>query len=209
MADGNPVLADGHRDVPAGKLASVVTCLEMTARPPLRPERTDAPWVLRRIANPDAGWYQNLFRRVGADWLWFSRLKMAPSSLDAILATPDVEIYSLAVDDRDQGLLELDFREAGVCELAFFAVTHALQGGGAGRFLMNRAIEQAWRRPITRFWVHTCTLDHPAALAFYLRSGFRAYARCIEIADDPRLTGVLPGDAAPHVPIIGAPQSPR
>jgi GNAT superfamily N-acetyltransferase len=92
---------------------------------------------------------------------------------------------------RDEGLLELDFREAGTCELAFFGVTQAIQGSGAGRFLMNRAIEYAWRRPISRLWVHTCTLDHPDALAFYLRSGFRAYARRVELADDPRLTGLL------------------
>lgn len=205
MADGNPVLANGYGDVPAGKLASVVTCLEMTAPPELRSQRADAPWTLRRIPNPGTGWYRELFSRVGADWLWFSRLKMAPSALDGILASPDVEIYSLIVNDRDEGLLELDFREPGVCELAFFGVTHAVQGGGAGRFLMNRALEHAWRRPITRFWVHTCTLDHPNALAFYLRSGFRAYARCVEIADDPRVTGVLPRGAAPHIPIIEAP----
>ena len=205
MADVGQALADGIRNVPPGKLASVVTCLEMTARPPLRPERTDAPWTLRRIANPGAGWYHELYRRVGADWMWFSRLEMAPASLHAILASPEVEIYSLTVAGEDQGLLELDFREAGICELAFFGVTHAVQGGGAGRFLMNRAVEHAWRRPINRFWVHTCTLDHPDALAFYLRSGFRAYARCIEIADDPRLTGVLPRQAASHVPIIGPP----
>ena len=190
MADGNSVLADGYGGVPAGKLASVVTCLEMTARPELRSQRVDAPWTLRHMPNPDTGWYRELFSRIGTDWLWFSRLRMPPAALKTILGSPDVEIYSLVVDGRDEGLLELDFREAGVCELAFFGVTHAVQGAGAGRFLMNRAIEHAWRRPIARFWVHTCTLDHPKALAFYLRSGFRAYARCVEIADDPRVTGL-------------------
>jgi GNAT superfamily N-acetyltransferase len=202
MADGDTVLANGYSDVPSGKLASVVTCLEMTARPPLRPERANAPWVLQHILRPDAGWYRDIFSRVGADWLWFSRLSLALDLLDAILANPDVEIYSLVVEDRDEGLLELDFREAGTCELAFFGVTPAAQGDGAGRFLMNRAIEHAWRRPINRFWVHTCTLDHPNALSFYLRSGFHAYARRVEMADDPRLTGVLPRSAAPHVPIV-------
>jgi GNAT superfamily N-acetyltransferase len=202
MADSDPVLVNGYSNVPTGKVASVVTCLEMTARPALRPERADEPWTLRRVSRPDAGWYRGLFSRVGADWLWFSRLAMAPVLLREILASPDVEVYSLIVEDRDEGLLELDFRDAGVCELAFFGVTPALQGTGAGRFLMNRAIEQAWRRPIGRFWVHTCTLDHPNALAFYLRSGFRAYARRVETADDPRLTGVLPRSAAPHIPIV-------
>ena len=83
----------------------------------------------------------------------------------------------------DEGLLELDFRQSGECELAFFGVTGREIGTGAGRWLMNRAIEQAWAHPIRRFWVHTCTLDHAGALAFYVRSGFVPYRRQIEIAD--------------------------
>jgi hypothetical protein len=67
---------------------------------------------------------------------------------------------------------------------------------------MNRALERAWSHPVERAWVHTCTLDHPAALAFYQRSGFRAFRRQIEIADDPRLHGTAPRDAARHVPMI-------
>ncbi len=55
-------------------------------------------------------------------------------------------------------------------------------GSGAGRWMMNRAIERAWSQPIRRFWVHTCTLDHPAAVAFYIRSGFVPFRRRIEIA---------------------------
>ncbi|MCC7273790.1 MAG: GNAT family N-acetyltransferase, partial [Alphaproteobacteria bacterium] len=73
---------------------------------------------------------------------------------------------------------------------------------GAGRWLMNRAVEIAWARPIARFWVHTCTLDHPGALAFYVRSGFVPFRRQVEIADDPRLLGQAPRSAAAHVPVI-------
>ena len=75
-------------------------------------------------------------------------------------------------------------------------------GQGAGRALMNLAIEKAWARPIRRFWVHTCTLDHHAALGFYQRSGFTPYARRVEVADDPRVTGLVPRSFAPHLPII-------
>jgi hypothetical protein len=39
-------------------------------------------------------------------------------------------------------------------------------------------------------------------LSFFLRSGFTAYKRSIEVADDPRLKGFLPRDAAPRVPVI-------
>jgi GNAT superfamily N-acetyltransferase len=81
-------------------------------------------------------------------------------------------------------------------------LTERIVGNGIGRWLMNRAIERAWSRPIHRFHVHTCNLDHPSALGFYIRSGFRPYKRQIEIGDDPRLTGVLAPDAAPDVPMI-------
>ena len=87
------------------------------------------------------------------------------------------------------GLLELDFRQDGACELTFFGVVPEAIGIGAGRFLMNRAIERAWGRAprIGRFWVHTCTNDHPDALAFYIRSGFVPYARGVECYPDPRI----------------------
>jgi GNAT superfamily N-acetyltransferase len=193
---------EGYSEVPAGKLASVVTCLEMLAPMPARTDRADPPWQLRRVAAPRIGWYRELFARVGAEWLWFSRLTMPAQSLHTLLSDPAVEIYALSVDGRDEGLLELDFREPEHCELAFFGLTAALLGQGAGRWLMNRALELAWSHPIRRLWVHTCTLDHPGALAFYLRSGFRAYARRIEIADDPRLTGHALPTAGGHIPII-------
>ena len=118
------------------------------------------------------------------------------------IVTVLVEVHALVHDGRDEGLLELDFRERGQCELAFFGVTAELIGSGAGRWQMNRALELAWSRPVRRVWVHTCTFDHPAALAFYQRSGFRAFRRQIEIVDDPRLDGTAPRSAARHVPII-------
>jgi GNAT superfamily N-acetyltransferase len=173
----------------------------MTERPALRPDPPGA-WTLRRVETADLNWYRDLHRRVGEEWLWFSRLRMSDAELAAIIHSPSVEVYALVQDGRDEGLLELDFREAGQCELAYFGVTGKLVGSGAGRWLMNRALERAWSRPVSRVWVHTCTFDHPAAPAFYQRSGFRPFRRQIEVADDPRLDGSAPRDAARHVPII-------
>lgn len=201
-------LPDGYSEVPAGKLASVVTSLEMLQRPTLRPDPTDCPWQLRALNRADAEAYRRLFRRVGANWLWYSRLQVPVEQLEAILHEGETEVFALVADAAEEGLLELDYRTQGECELAFFGVSDVLQGRGAGRWLMNRALERAWARPIRRLWVHTCTLDHPAALAFYVRSGFRAFARSVEVADDPRATGLLPADAAPQVPIIRPSEEP-
>lgn len=184
-------------------MANVVTFLEMTAPPPPRPAGAPAPTLaLHRWERPSVADYRALFRAVGQDWMWVSRLIMPEDRLRAILDDPAVEVCALAEGGRNLGLLELDFRVAGECELAFFGVVGDAIGTGAGRFLMDAAIRHAWSRPIRRFWVHTCTFDHPGAVAFYIRSGFRPYAREVEVHEDPRLTGKMPRGAAPQIPIV-------
>lgn len=196
------VLSPGIYPVPAGMVATVVTHLEMSGRPDLRPTPEGVPEV-RPFSHISPSEYRALFSSVGAqDWLWFSRLQLSDRDLMAILDAPDVWLATMIVDNRPEALLELDFRQTGACELAFFGVSPVLLGTGAGRALMNAAIDQAWSHPINRFHVHTCTLDHPGALSFYRRSGFEPIRQEIEIAPDPRLTGLLPQDAGSHVPIF-------
>jgi GNAT superfamily N-acetyltransferase len=196
---------DGYHELAPGKIASVVTYLEMTACPDPRPV-PDMPGLrLHRVERPDIAWYRDLYCRVGADWLWFSRLVMPDDEVRAAISDPRVEVYALAHEGRDEGLLELDLREPPDVELAYFGLAPAMVGKGAGRWLMARAIDLAWRHAPRRFWVHTCSLDHPSALGFYLRSGFRAYKRAVEVADDPRLIGLAPPASAPSLPVIGMP----
>lgn len=195
------MLEDGYHDVPAGYLAMVVTHLQMREKPAARPA-PELDLSLTQVERPGLEWYRGLFRRVGQDYLWFGRLVMEDAALEAILHDPKVEVYVLKAGEAEAGLLELDFREEGACELAYFGLTSDHVGGGAGRWLMNEAIARAWAKPITRFHVHTCTLDSPQALGFYIRSGFTAYRREVEIAEDPRLSGLLPETAAPQIPLI-------
>lgn len=195
------MLGDGLYDIPPGRVASVVTHLEMRDRPAARPVPPQPDLTLSRW-HPDAAAYQALFRKVGADWMWFSRLRLSPEELSPILTHPEVEIYVVEKDGAAEGLLELDFREGDACELAYFGLTEALTGSGAGRWLMDHAIARAFAHPITRFHVHTCSIDSPAALPFYMRSGFHPVRQQIEIAQDPRLTGDLPRASAPQVPIL-------
>ena len=195
------ILPDGYSDVPAGKIAAVVTHLEMTERPAPRPDPA-GDWSLRRVETPDLDWFRDLYRRVGEEWLWFSRIGMPDAELAGRLHSPLVEVHALVDGARDEGLLELDFRHPGRCEIGMFGVTARLVGTGAGRWLMNRSLELAWSRPIGRVWLHTCSFDHSAALAFYQRSGFRPFRRQVEVADDPRLDGTAPRHVAKHVPVI-------
>jgi GNAT superfamily N-acetyltransferase len=195
------ILPDGYSDVPAGKIAAVVTHLEMTERPVLS-HAPSGPWTLRHVERPDLVWYRDLYRRVGEEWLWFSRIRASNDKLAARLYHPLVETHALVAGGRDEGLLELDFREPGTCEIGMFGVTAGLVGTGAAHWLMQHALKLSWSRPIKRLWLHTCTFDHPAALPFYQRAGFRPFRRQVEIADDPRLDGTAPRDVAKHVPVI-------
>jgi GNAT superfamily N-acetyltransferase len=192
----------GYHPLPPGHLANVVTCLEMTEKPAPRPVPEVPGLSLARLAAGDTDRFRALFRAIGQDIMWFSRLFMAEEKLAGIIGDENVQCFALMKNGRDIGILELDFRDEGQCELSFFGLVPTEVGSGAGRYLMNEALERAWTRPIRRMWVHTCTFDHPNALAFYQRSGFRPYQVMVEVHPDPRLTGHLPREASPQVPII-------
>jgi GNAT superfamily N-acetyltransferase len=194
-------LRDGYHGIPSGKLADVQVFLEMRERPPLR-AAPEGSWSLERADRSDLARHRDLVHRVGDDYLWALRLMMSDSELEEFLGDPRVESYALTTVEGDGGILELDFRVAAQCELSLFGVAKPLIGTGVARWLINRGIDIAWSHPIERFWLHTCTLDHPNALAFYQRSGFLPFKRAVEIYDDPRVLGITPREAAPHVPIL-------
>lgn len=189
--------------VPKGEIATIVTSLEMLERTRAAP-LPQTPLRLVRWQKQAVDKYRALFRRIGEPWLWFSRLEMSDPELKAIIHDVDVELF--AVQDPkgiEVGILELDFRTLGQCELAFVGLIPELAGQGFGRWLMAHALNFAWsRKSVTRVWVHTCTLDHPGALRFYQRSGFKPFETLIETFPDPRLKGIHPMDAAPHIPLI-------
>jgi len=192
-----------YDDVRNGDLAAVVTFLEMREKPQ-QTTIPPSPLSLRRMENPQTDAYRGLFRQVGSPWLWFSRLVMDDAKLAEIIRHPEIDLYAV-VDktDREVGMLELDFREAGEGELSFVGLIPELSGQGHGRWLLAEAVRLAWRDGVKRVHVHTCTLDHPAALSAYRRAGFEPYRRAIEHFPDPRLIGLLPRDCAPQIPLIG------
>lgn len=188
--------------VPNSDLAAVVTYLEMRERP--RSEVPASTLDLQRIAKPTPERYRELFRLVGSPWLWFSRLILDDDKLTAIISDPHVQLFTVLDDiGRDVGMLELDFREPGQCELAFVGLVPDLSGLGHGRWLLAEAVTRAWSEGVARVHVHTCSLDHPAALSAYRRAGFTPYKRSVERFPDPRLLGILPKDCAPQVPLLG------
>ncbi|CAN5449690.1 GNAT family N-acetyltransferase [soil metagenome] len=189
--------------VDSRQIATIVTHLEMRERPrpaPIPP----SPFRLVPWKTPALEKYRALFRRVGEPWMWFSRLVMPDADVVAIIHNPAVEVYAVCdAQGIEVGMIELDFRAMPDCELSFFGLITPLAGHGHGRWMIAQARSLAWRKGVERFWVHTCTLDHPSALNFYIKSGFTPYAREVEIFDDPRLKGTMPRESSPHIPILG------
>ena len=186
--------------VPRGYLASVVTYLEMTDRPDLHLH--ESLLAMKLWEAPDVEKYLQLFRKIGEHWLWSSRLLMPKQQVAEILNHRDNQLMIVNNGADTAGMIELDFRQAGQCEIGFFGLVPELNGRGHGRWLMNQALDLAWRPDVSRVWLHTCTQDSPSALPFYLKSGFRAYKSEVEIIADPRFTGLHPVSSSPHIPII-------
>ncbi|MGZ8327966.1 MAG: GNAT family N-acetyltransferase [Allosphingosinicella sp.] len=185
--------------LPSGHIGAVVTYLEMAERPPLRPLPA-SPLRLERWRAPDPARYRLLFERVGARWLWYSRLAMDDERLRREMA----EVH--AVVDRsgiEVGMVELDFRTSGEGLIRFLGLVPELAGKGHGAWLLAQTLALAWRPGVERVSVNTCTLDHPAALKAYLNAGFTAVKRAVESFPDPRLIGLLPPGSAPQIPLIG------
>jgi GNAT superfamily N-acetyltransferase len=186
-----------------GHIAAIVTSLEMTEKPPLRPMPV-SDLRLERWKAPALEKYRLLNRRVGEPWLWFQRVALSDDELSAIIHSQDVGIWAV-IDRRgvEVGLLELDFRQAGNCEVVYLGLVPPLNGKGYGKWLIAMALQLAWSRSgLKRVWLNTCTTDAPAALGFYIKSGFTPYQRQLETFPDPRLTGLIPRQAAPQIPLI-------
>jgi GNAT superfamily N-acetyltransferase len=182
-------------------IGAVITYLEMAERP--SPPSVASDLRLERLPRPKGDRYRDLFKKVGQTWLWFERLTLTNRELRLLIQDPAVEIYVVADRSGEEvGMVELDFRQKPICNLAYVGLLPELTGRGHGAWLLGRALELAWDRPIEKVTVNTCTLDHPAALKSYLRAGFKVRERAVGTFVDPRLRGLLPIDAAPQIPMV-------
>jgi GNAT superfamily N-acetyltransferase len=196
-----PLDLNGYTDLPPGRIANVVTFLEMLT-PPSQTPAADTSFAVRPVAGPTLAWYRNLYRRVGERWLWSSHLTMDDEVLAARLADRAVEILVLERNEATIGFAVLDRSSPADIEIVMFGVVPEETGTGAARALMNAVLERAWIPAARRLWLHTCSFDHPAAIPFYLRYGFIPFKFAIEVMPDPRLSGQLPRTAGPHIPMI-------
>ena len=178
-----------------GAVAVTVTSLEMTSLDQLVPADSlpsGASWL--RIDAAKAGPSRDFYRRVGGPWHWVDRLDWDENQWSAWTDRPEHHLLVCRQDDVNAGYAELEQQPGGEVEIAYFGLLPEAIGRGLGRWWLAQVLAEAWRLPGTRrVWVHTCTLDGPAALATYEGRGLRPYAREVEwrLPDDtdpaPRL----------------------
>jgi|SRR6516165_4742073 GNAT superfamily N-acetyltransferase len=152
-----------------------ITYLQMFVCPAqsVPPPREDLQVI--HAKRPTISYYRYLYEAVGAPWQWRSRKKLTDADLAAIIRDPLDEVHVLHVDGVPAGFAELDRRREGAIELVQFGLTPEYIGQGLGKYFLRWAIERAWSYQPQRFWLHTCTLDHPQALPNYQKAGFAIY----------------------------------
>lgn len=125
---------------------------------------------------PDPDLFRALYTGVGAAYRWTDRLPWSDERLRQHLADPAISIWILRVHDAAAGWFELvGPDDQGSVEIGLFGLMPDFVGRGLGRHLLSEAIRCAVSIGATRVWLHTCTLDHPAALPNYLARGFTPF----------------------------------
>ncbi len=152
------------------------TYLEMTGRDQLLVARLeDATLSLERAFECPASFFRYLYVEVGRSYHWVDRLPWSDEQIRARLADPDVSLWVLRVKGSPAGYFELERHDDGSVEIAYFGLLPEFLGRGLGRHLLTVAAETAWSLGAGRVWLHTCTLDDPAALPNYCKRGFQPY----------------------------------
>lgn len=151
----------------------VRTYLEMRSPAQLRPATVPNPApAVNRLERCSVELFRYLYQEVGRAYRWTDRLGWSDDTITNYLATPGISIWLMSVNDAPAGYFELRKHEDGSVEIVYFGLLPESIGRGWGKYLLTRAVESAWQLGAKRVWLHTCTLDHPAALPNYLKRGF-------------------------------------
>jgi GNAT superfamily N-acetyltransferase len=162
------------------------TYLEMRSPDDLRPKAMPRKLPrLERIESCPGSFFRYLYAEVGRGYHWTDRLAWTEEQVRAHVADPSVSLWLLTSGAAPAGYFELRAHGDGSIEIAYFGLLPEFVGRGWGGHLLTLAVETAWGMKPDRVWLHTCTLDHPAALPNYLSRGFRPVREEVYTTDLP------------------------
>lgn len=123
-----------------------------------------------------------LYELIGEAWQWVDKLTLSNDAWRSYAESESVRTWVAYFKGSIAGYYELQKQPEGNIEVAYFGLASDFIGKGFGSYLLTHAISSAWAwEGTSRIWVHTCTLDHPSALANYQARGFKVYKTDIEI----------------------------
>ena len=152
--------------------------LEMTAPSELRPRRSEDPrFTIREAVVPQWRVNRFLYALVGEQWDWVDKRGWSDQQWQDYVSSGSLRTFLAFLEGNIAGYYELSRDESGSVEIAYLGLAPQFIGRGLGAALLTDALEKAWTWDAQRVWVHTCTLDHPAAVRNYEGRGMRVYDR--------------------------------
>ena len=163
------------RPVPHPMPTIRTTHLEMTDPSRLRGRAIPDPRLrVLEATVPEGRLNRFLYTLVGADWSWRDKLVWSDDEWRAYAEDERLRTFVAYFDGTPAGYYEL-LRAGEETQVAYFGLVPRFIGRGFGGALLTHALGTAWSAGSKRVWVHTCTRDHPAALANYLARGMTVF----------------------------------
>lgn len=153
----------------------IVSYMQMNAAPSAAPLKCPAENISMKLQRLDSQDYLRLYKEIGANYRWDTRLVITEEELAAILASPHTEIFVLSQDEEWIGLCEFDTSAFPEIEIKHFGIVERAHGKGIGRYFLDAVLRKLWERKPSRVWLHTDTDDHKNAVPTYERAGFVKY----------------------------------
>lgn len=213
--------------VPKGAMPSIVSYLRWNRQfgPHVNslPKIEDVGLKIVRQTNLKPSDYLRVFRSIGDPWLWYSRLQGSEDKIQQELGNSAVTIFFGFVEGEEEpiALLQVEVSQekeadsAGFVkeatandtsqsmEICFLGLKREYEGKRIGPAIMRFALEFFLNESgVDRLHLNTCTQDSPRALPFYRKMGFDVERQCVEIVPDPRATGLIDREYAPHIPLL-------
>jgi GNAT superfamily N-acetyltransferase len=159
--------------------------LQMTDPGRLAPRPDPNPDLeVRRAELPCPELSRFLYTAVGADWYWIDRLPWSWDRWMEWVDRPELETWVGYLRGTPVGYFELEHAGDAV-EIASFGLLPAFIGRGVGTRLLDFALRRGWELATARVWVHTCSLDGPAALRTYQARGLEIYDERVDDVELP------------------------
>jgi len=162
------------------------TYLEMHDPAQLQAARCDDPRIhVKQLPECSPSFFRYLYVEVGRKYHWIDRLPWTDEDIMAHLSQVEISLWLMTDDSATAGYFELRRCDDGSVEIAYFGLLPEFIGRGLGKYLLTRAVRQSWAEGANRVWLHTCTLDDPAAMPNYLKRGFKLFKTEVYSVDLP------------------------